>query len=79
MDPMIDLVRDRTADLHRTAEAIRRDRAVQPDVADAAAADTLAVAFEAGAASDAQAPVLAATDLSCADAECVPVSARNAA
>ena len=26
MDPMIDLVRERTADLQRTADALRRDR-----------------------------------------------------
>lgn len=56
MDPLFDLVRDRTQDLRRTADAVRRDRDLgastpsipeqRPEVAGAVAG---AVAVEAGA------------------------------
>ncbi|HYH91831.1 MAG TPA: hypothetical protein VD763_01635 [Candidatus Saccharimonadales bacterium] len=74
MDPMIDLVRDRTADLQRTADAVRRDRR-----RDHGTTEVAATTPPAGLAERAPATLLEAAEVSCADAECAPATARHAA
>lgn len=74
MDPMIDFVRERTSDLQRTAETIRRDREIRHATA------TLPTPMTA----EAWAPLAALTaPVPAADAcdgvACVPVDTRHAA
>ena len=83
MDPMIDFVRQRTADLQRTADTVRRDRAFRETEATAPA--TMAVASVAAFGGVATPVVSAVTSPSgqsddpCQGVTCVPASVRHAA
>ena len=83
MDPMIDFVRQRTTDLQRTAEIVRRDRELRAAAASAPAAMAAStVAAFAGVAT----PVVSAvtspsgqSDDPCQSVACAPASVRHAA
>ena len=74
MDPMIDLVRERTSDLQRTADTIRRDREIRLSTA----THPTPAPAEAWAPLAALAAAVPAAD-SCDGGACVPVDARHAA